>query len=381
MPDIRSLLLSCAAAALLTCTACTPAAQPVDTSADASVPAHPALSAPADDFLPDESSTPAIYIPDQPPAETPTPEPPTPSEPLESAAPEPTPPVPETPPAQPSQPVEEPPPAKPLPPDASHSDYDFSQSVPEREAVDLSYFSDAAFVGDSRSEGFYLYGVKRGKNISSSGLSVFTFSQKKVFTVNGKSCTGLEVLSAKEYSKVYLGFGVNELGYVNTEKFYRAYCDTIDAVRACQPHAVVYAQTMAPVNEAQVAANGGARHLNNDRVRLYNDLIRKAAQEKCVPLLDIYSVLAVDGSLPAEAGRDGVHIHREYCQKQLDYLMRHTVDFDTLYPQPKPEPEVPANETTDLPVDSPADADSLLPQNDESPLPVGSVPDGPASAI
>jgi len=353
MSEFRSALLACCTAVLLTCTACTPTQPlpPVDSVPEPSLsePALPDLPAPEepspDASLPDEPSVPTLFTPEQPPVNDPAPV---------------------------NVPEPEPPKEKPLPPDASPSQYDFSQPVPEREPVDMSYFSTAAFVGDSRSEGFYLYAVKRGKNLSSSGLSVFTFTQKKAFTIGGKSYTGLQALALKDYERVYLGFGVNELGYVNTKKFYNNYCATIDAVRACQPYAVVYAQTMAPVNEAQVAANGGAKHLNNDRVRLYNDLIRKAAQEKQVPLLDIYSVLAVDGSLPADAGRDGIHIHREYCQKQLDYLMRHTVDFDTLYPQP--EPEVPANETTDAPADGIADADGLLPQPDQSPVPAGGDP-------
>ena len=100
--------------------------------------------------------------------------------------------------------------------------------------MERDYFADAAFIGDSRSEGFYLYGVKRGKNLSASGLSVFNLEQKKCFSLGGTSRTALEVLSAGEYTKVYLGFGVNELGYINTDAFYEAYCQTIDAVQACQ---------------------------------------------------------------------------------------------------------------------------------------------------
>ena len=365
MRDLHPMLLGCAAAALLTLSACTAVPQPAASSAVQTPPDPPALSASGEDALPDEPSVSAVHIPEQPPvAFSASVSAPPPAQPPEDAAP-----------ARPDPTIEEPPVEKPLPPDASHSRYDFSQPVPEREAVDLSYFSDAAFVGDSRSEGFYLYGVKRGKNISSSGLSVFTFSKKRVFTMGGKSCTGLEVLSAKEYGKVYLGFGVNELGYINENAFYEAYCETIDAVRTCQPYAVVYAQTIAPVNEGRVAATGGKKHLNNDRVRMYNELIRKAAREKCVPLLDVYSALAVDGSLPADASRDGIHINRDYCRTQLDYLTRHTVAFDTLYPQPKPELEVPVNETTALPADGTADADSLLPQPDQSSLPDRSAPD------
>lgn len=379
---LRSARLACAAAILFNCVACSsePPAQSADGAASS---VSPAVSLPDTSIVPDETSVPALFIPDaapeQPassdavPAEEPAPAPAK-SEPdaAPAAAPVEEPPAPQ--PIQP-EPEPEPAPTKPTPPDASASQYDFSQPVPERSAVELDYFSDAAFVGDSRSEGFYLYGVKRGKNLSSSGLSVFTFTQKKSFVVNGVSRSALGALDAGDYSKIYLGFGVNELGYVNTEKFYQNYCRTIDSVRACQPYAVVYIQTMAPVNEAQVAATGGAKHLNNDRVRLYNDLIRKAAQEKSVPLLDVYSLFAVDGSLPSDASRDGIHLNREYCQKQLEYFRSHTVDFDTLYPQP--EPEVLPDETSDLPAaDSSAapDPDSLLPQSEQEPVPAEPAP-------
>lgn len=367
MPDLRHVLLACATTALLTCTACAPV-HPVPPANSSPQLLPPDGSVLTDAAAPDESFLPAIFIP-EPESET---------SPVKEAVSESQQPVPTLP--APAQSKAEPPQTGPVRapiPDASASDYDFSQPVPEREAVDPSYFSDAVFVGDSRSEGFYLYGVKRGKNLSSSGLSVFTFPNKKSFTVNGSRCTALEALSAKGYTKVYLGFGVNELGYINANAFYQAYCETIDAVRACQPYAVVYAQTMAPVNEERVAAAGGKKHLNNERVQLYNDLIRKAAQEKCIPLLDIYSALAVDGSLPADATRDGVHINREYSQKQLDYLRCHTIDFDTLYPQPKPEQEIAEHETTDIPAgDSSSDPypDSLLPISDESPVPVEFAP-------
>lgn len=357
MHIFRSVLLACAATALLFCTACIPTG-PAPTSSASSAPTaslsqdtSASMSSLQEPSIPDESSVPAIFIPEAA-ADTPFPPEPTLNLPVDRQ----------------DSPV--------LPPAAnsSASDYDFSQPIPESEPVDLNYFADAVFVGDSRSEGFYLYGVKRGKNLSSSGLSVFTFTTKKAFSVNGTRVTAPEALSLKQYAKVYLGFGVNELGYINADAFYRAYCDTVNAVRACQPTAVIYAQTMAPVDEEKIAAAGGKKHLNNDRVRLYNDLIRKAAQEKRIPLLDIYSALVVDGALPSDASRDGIHINREYSQLQLDYCRRHTVEFETLYPKSQPKPEVPPNETTDTPVvDSSADPlpDRLLPYPDEGGISTG----------
>lgn len=357
MSSSRFVPLLCGAI-LFICTACTPIqppqdAAPVTPQIPESSQSHILSQAPSSvPPAPDESSVPALFVPEEPvPAASDSKTlPPEPEQSVSSPPAEPDPPALETP------SPDEPPVLTPSPA------YDFSQPVPEGPAVESSYFADAAFVGDSRSEGFYLYGVKKGKNLSSSGLSVFTFAKKKTFTISGTSYTGLDALALKEYAKVYLGFGVNELGYINADAFYRAYCKTIDAVRTCQPRAVIYAQTIAPVNESRVAATGGAGHLNNDRVRLYNDLIRKAAAEKQVPLLDIYSALAVDGSLPADASRDGVHLTGDYCRKQLEYLTTHTVSFDTLYSSP--EPEVLPDETTDNSVVEPdpnTGPDSLLP--------------------
>ena len=66
---------------------------------------------------------------------------------------------------------------------------------------------------------------------------------------------------------------------------------------------------------------------------MYNDLIKKAAQEKQVAYLDLYSEFVNEnGELPAEASKDGVHLRSDWCKQWLAYLQTHTVDFDTLYP-------------------------------------------------
>ena len=68
-------------------------------------------------------------------------------------------------------------------------------------------------------------------------------------------------------------------------------------------------------------------------LRVYNDLIKKAAQEKQVAYLDLYSEFVNEnGELPAEASKDGVHLRSDWCKQWLAYLQTHTVDFDTLYP-------------------------------------------------
>lgn len=217
---------------------------------------------------------------------------------------------------------------------STSSAYDFSSPVPESDPVDNSYFEDAAFIGDSRTDGFLIYsGIGCGENLTSNGLSIFKLETKKAITIDGQSYTALEALSRKQYGKVYLSLGVNELGYYDDQGFYEAYCRAIDAIRACQPNAVIYIQGLIPLNESVIAATGGASYLTNEHLLVYNDLMKKAAEEKQVAFLDLNPAFTgSDGQLPADASKDGVHLTKAYCEQWLDYLKTHTVGYDTLYP-------------------------------------------------
>ena len=255
----------------------------------------------------------------------------------------------EEPPAVPSESQPEPP-AEPVP-EAPPADepplptYDFTQPAPESDPVDKSYFTDAAFVGDSRTDGFLIYsGIGGGKNLTSNGLSIFQLEEKKALAIKGQKYTLLEALSLEQYGKVYLSLGINELGIYNDEGFYRSYCEAIDHIRAIQPNAVIYIQGLIPLNEGLIAQTTGRTYLTNEHLRVYNGLMRKAAEETRVVFLDLYTAFVDENEeLPLNASRDGVHLHREYCEKWLDYLMVHTVDYDTLYPvEPTPEEVVPA---------------------------------------
>lgn len=225
--------------------------------------------------------------------------------------------------------------------------YDFSQPVPQGEEVDNSYFEDAAFVGDSRTDGFMLFsGIDAGENLSSNGLSIFKLAERKALTIDGEKRTLLEALALKEYGKVYISLGINELGYNNDKGYYENYCAAIDEIRKLQPNAVIYIQGLIPVNEEQAKASTGHDYLKNDHLLVYNDLMQQIAEEKQVAFLDLYSEFADEnGGLPPNASRDGVHLTKEYCKQWLAYLKTHTADFDTLYPDGPPSAEAAA--TTD----------------------------------
>lgn len=221
-------------------------------------------------------------------------------------------------------------------PDPEKTVYDFAQPVPESDPVEDSYFEDAVFVGDSRTEGFMLYsGLTAGDSLTHTGLSIFDVQAGKQCIKVGKAVYTLpDALNRKQYGKIYLCLGVNELGYLDDNRFYEAFCELVDRIREDQPNAVLYLQTLIPLNEEVIAQTGGKDYLKNDHLRVYNSLIAQVAADKQVALLDVYSDFVDEsGSLPAEASNDGVHLKKSYCVQWLDYIRTHTVSYDTLYPE------------------------------------------------
>ena len=227
--------------------------------------------------------------------------------------------------AAPAEPVPETP--APAEPEEARG-YDYAAPVPEGEAVEDDWFADAAFVGDSLTDGLLLYsGIKGADNLSYKGMTVQTVRTDKVIRQDGAKYTPLEALGRKTYGKVYILLGVNELGWYNDQRFYDCYAQLVDLVREAQPDAQIYLQTLLPVT-----AEKSERHewLKNEKVAVYNALIAQLAQEKEVYLVDAHAALAdADGVLPAEKSTDGVHLTRSGYEIWADYLRRHTVSSET----------------------------------------------------
>ena len=207
--------------------------------------------------------------------------------------------------------------------------YTFGTPVPESESVDDSWFEDAVFLGDSRTEGLQLYsGITSGTFFWEWGMSVFKVddtNHRKV-SVNGEKMTLMEALSTGTWEKVYIMIGINDLGYP-AQSYQKALGEMIDQVREIQSGAAVYLQTMPPVNEALAQANGIAYYINNENVKAFNEAIAQIAAEKQVILLDTASCLSDgQGQLPEDMSSDGVHFKKVGYQTWLEYLKSHTVD-------------------------------------------------------
>lgn len=150
--------------------------------------------------------------------------------------------------------------------------------------ADDAYFADAAMLGNSLVDGMELY----------SGLSMNYFGGTGLTVYNNK----LDELLQHSYGKVYVEFGINELGG-NFETIIDSYRENVEQIKATMPEAQVYLMAVTPVTKARSDAGS----FTMERITAFNEALRTLAEETecwyldcCTPLCD------EDGYLPEEFG-------------------------------------------------------------------------------
>lgn len=243
-----------------------------------------------------------LFSPNSQPSPTPTPTP------TATVSPEPT-----------ASPDPSPSPTQSLP-------YDFSKPVPESSSVDKSYLDDAVFLGDSRTEGLVLYtGLSNATSYAKKGLMVDTVFTTLSVELNGQTMTVMEAMKHTQFSKVYLMFGINELGWAYPSIFIDKFTQIIEEIRAINPDAIIYVQEILPVSQKVSDTHS---YISNEKIQEFNQLILDMTQEQEVYYLQVSQAFIEDDNfcLPDGASSDGIHLSPSYCQKWLDYLLCHTVN-------------------------------------------------------
>lgn len=239
-------------------------------------------------------------------------------------------------PAQPAQTPEPSPSPTPEPaPTPTPEPYEFGTPLEESEpAEDDSLFDTAAYLGDSRTEGLQLFsGLEHGDFYWARGMTVFKADSEdyRVFEIDGKNYSLVEALALKQYESVYIMLGINELGFP-AGSYQQGLMELLDKVIELQPDAVVYLQTMPPVNDAICRENKLASYINNENLGQFNEAIVWAAAEKRVVLLDTAQAYAgADGQLPAELAGDGCHFALDAYGQWADYLRTHVMDRERYF--------------------------------------------------
>ncbi|MBQ3064637.1 MAG: hypothetical protein IJC98_00200 [Clostridia bacterium] len=215
--------------------------------------------------------------------------------------------------------------------------------APQTDAVSDAYLSDAIFIGNSLVVGLQKAAVVDATFYAGIGMSVQQFFTKEnVLSPDGEmaaDATPLRVSVAEalardnDFSRVYLMFGINELGWNSANAFVSLYEQVIDTILSIRPDTVIYVQQILPINEEIYRSRADANALiNNERIAQFNEAITAMAERKqVVCLIPGEAVSDENGQLFADATADGIHLNGVYLRKWVDYLKTHTVaDVDLL---------------------------------------------------
>ena len=188
--------------------------------------------------------------------------------------------------------------------------------------VDMDYYKDALFIGDSRVQGLQDYGNIKGADFfCEKGLSVFDLMDVQL-PVSGQGKRKLKkVLSAKQYKKIYIMLGVNELGTGYASDFQKQYRNNLNSIRKLQPDANLFLMGMMHVTTDYAK---GQKVYNNDNIDMRNTLIAELANGTDTLYLDMnVAVSGKKGGLKKKYTWDGVHLKAEYYQLWVDFLNAH----------------------------------------------------------
>lgn len=195
------------------------------------------------------------------------------------------------------------------------------------QTVDDSYFQDALFIGDSRTEGLALYGnTTNADYFCGVGMTIYDVQEKKAGNPNrNESCTLAQKLAQQQYGKVYIMLGLNELGTGSTEKWASAYADVIAQIREAQPNAIIYIQSILCVSAAKDDPNGA---INNQMVHNRNEALKQLENKKqSIYYLNVNeAVTDANGYLDASLTSDGIHLLGKSLSIWKQYLEHHAID-------------------------------------------------------
>lgn len=185
--------------------------------------------------------------------------------------------------------------------------------------IDESWFNDALFIGDSRTEGLSVYGrLGEAHYFCKVGMSVYNV-QKAWCSDKEFGKTNLSgLLSTHSYGKVYINLGLNEVGYDHAQVLEK-YAKLVDLVREKQPDAVIILQGIMTVSRAKAKSK---QYFSLENIDDLNQGIEAIANGEQIRYIDVNEWIAdEEGYLPDDLSNDGCHLQGAGYSDWSDWIM------------------------------------------------------------
>ena len=185
--------------------------------------------------------------------------------------------------------------------------------------VTQDYFDDAVFIGDSRTVGLSEYADLGDADVFATiGLSSFKLFETQVDMPGYGKETLDEVLSRKNYGKIYLMLGINELGYphASIEKQYR---EIVEKIREKQPDAILFLEASLHVSKAKSDSDS---LYNNANIDWLNGVVESLCDQKQTYYIDVNEVFDDGaGNLDAQYTSDDAHPLGKYYAQWAEWIL------------------------------------------------------------
>lgn len=197
--------------------------------------------------------------------------------------------------------------------------YEFTQ-------VDEDYFTDALFIGDSRTVGLSEYCEpldERATFYAKVSLTIYGALNKPFIKTDAGNITVEEALTKQQFGKIYIMLGLNEMGTGTVETFVEEYAAVIDRIRELQPDAMIFIQGIMHVSEKKSRQD---KYFTNPNINERNEALSQLADNKTIFYMDMNE--AVDdenGNLLAELSFDDVHLKASSYQRWYEFLLNHGI--------------------------------------------------------
>lgn len=190
--------------------------------------------------------------------------------------------------------------------------------------VDLAWFDDAIFIGDSRTVGLRDYTdlSEHADFYCETSLTVYKVLDKEF---KGKG-TVQQALSERDYKKIYLMVGINELGTGTTETYLEKYTEVVNTLKELEPEAVIYVQGIMRVSEEKSSQD---KIFNNQNINARNNAIATLADNTHIFYIDVNDAVCDEqGALSAEYTYDQIHLLGKYNELWKTFLMTKGVELE-----------------------------------------------------
>lgn len=191
-----------------------------------------------------------------------------------------------------------------------------------------SYFDDALFIGDSRTVGISEYGtLKNSDYFCDTGMSVYNLDKSNC-NISGIGNVTLErLLDNKQYGKIYIMLGLNEIGYEMSQTIEK-YHGWVNYLHEKQPDAIVYIQGNLHVTAAKSSSHA---YINNSNINTLNNAIKTFADGDHIFYIDPNEFFDDEtGSLRIDYTNDGVHLTGSHYMEWCEWLCSKTIITESM---------------------------------------------------